>query len=61
MVSESLKKEGYSAFFTMEKWFARVLMNAPAQGTIPWFYNQVLPLGEPAVMGAVSTIYGVNK
>ena len=32
VVSEGLKKEGWSAFFTPSKWFARVLMNAPAQG-----------------------------
>jgi hypothetical protein len=25
-------------------------MNAPAQGTLPWFYNEVLPFGEPAFM-----------
>ena len=43
---EGLSKEGVAAFFTPAKWFSRVLMNAPAQGTIPWFYNQVLPIGE---------------
>ena len=32
VISEGLKKEGPSAFFTPAKWFARVLMNAPAQG-----------------------------
>lgn len=57
VVQTSLKAEGYSAFFTLEKWFARVLMNAPAQGTIPWFYNEVLPMGEPAVIGAAASIY----
>ena len=61
VVQDSLKKEGYSAFFTAEKWFARVLMNAPAQGTIPWFYNEVLPMGEPAVMGIAEKFYGVKE
>ena len=28
-------------------------MNAPAQGLLPWFYNEVLPLGENSVMMAV--------
>eukprot|EP00908_Phaeocystis_cordata_P017849 Transcript_29217.p1 GENE.Transcript_29217~~Transcript_29217.p1 ORF type:complete len:355 (+),score=129.27 Transcript_29217:166-1230(+) len=46
VVGEGLSKEGVAAFFTPAKWFSRVLMNAPAQGTIPWFYNQVLPIGE---------------
>jgi hypothetical protein len=32
VVAEGVKKEGWSAFFTPSKWFARVLMNAPAQG-----------------------------
>jgi hypothetical protein len=37
-------------------------MNAPAQGTIPWFYNQVLPLGEPAVMSVTRSVYfTINK
>eukprot|EP01050_Picozoa_sp_SAG11_P012216 SAG11_NODE_1345_length_5147_cov_3.840729_7_plen_76_part_00 len=43
MAQESFASEGRAAFFTAEKWFARVLMNAPAQGTIPWFYNKVKP------------------
>jgi len=57
VISESLKREGVSAFFTPPKWFARVLMNAPIQGTVPWFYNEVLPLGEDATMGAVASVY----
>ena len=32
VVKEGLEKEGWAAFFTPAKWFARVLMNAPAQG-----------------------------
>lgn len=46
VIQQGLQKEGLSAFFTPPKWFSRVLMNAPAQGTLPWFYNEVLPLGE---------------
>lgn len=41
VIKEGIAKDGYSAFFTPAKWFTRVLMNAPAQGTIPWFYNQL--------------------
>jgi hypothetical protein len=33
-----------------------------ATGTIPWFYNQVLPMGEPAIMGVTRAVYfSVNK
>jgi hypothetical protein len=46
IIQEGLRKEGTAAFFTLPKWFSRVLMNAPAQGTLPWFYNEILPLGE---------------
>jgi hypothetical protein len=53
VIRESLKKEGTSAFFTVPKWFSRILMNAPVQGSLPWFYNNVLPLGEERVMDAV--------
>jgi hypothetical protein len=53
VVRDSLKKEGMGAFFTVPKWFSRILMNAPVQGSLPWFYNNVLPLGEERVMGAV--------
>ena len=48
-IAEGLKKEGGAAFITPPKWFSRVLMNAPAQGTLPWFYNEVLPKGEGPV------------
>jgi hypothetical protein len=51
VIQQGLEKEGMSAFFTVPKWGSRVLMNAPAQGTLPWFYNEVLPLGESAFMG----------
>jgi hypothetical protein len=53
IIKEGLEKEGMKAFFTPPKWLARVLMNAPAQGVLPWFYNEVLPMGEPTVMSAV--------
>ena len=33
-VREGLRKEGVAAFITPSKWFSRVLMNAPAQGTL---------------------------
>lgn len=33
VISESLAKEGVAAFFTVPKWFARVMMNAPIQVT----------------------------
>jgi hypothetical protein len=46
IIQEGYQKEGIAAFFTTSKWFSRVLMNAPAQGTLPWFYNEILPLGE---------------
>ncbi len=40
VISEGLKKEGWSAFFTPSKWFARVLMNAPAQGETEFCHNR---------------------
>ncbi|KAL3823182.1 hypothetical protein ACHAXA_010066 [Cyclostephanos tholiformis] len=49
VIRASLRKEGISAFFTVPKWFSRILMNAPVQGSLPWFYNNVLPLGEDGV------------
>lgn len=55
VIREGLQKEGISAFFTIPKWFSRVLMNAPAQGTLPWFYNEVLPYGENWVLEVVKT------
>jgi hypothetical protein len=55
IIKESLQKEGMGAFFTGPKWGSRVMMNAPAQGVLPWFYNEVLPQGEVAVMNAVKT------
>ncbi len=57
IVGEAYRREGLSAFFTPPKWFARVLMNAPIQGTLPWFYNDVLPLGEPAVLELAGRAY----
>jgi len=57
IINEGLSKEGMSAFFTTPKWFSRVLMNAPAQGVMPWFYNEILPMGEYAVLNAVKSVY----
>ena len=56
VVSEGLARDGLAAFFTPSKWCTRVLMNAPAQGTIPWFYNEVLPLGERPFLEAVRKV-----
>jgi hypothetical protein len=53
VIQQGLAKDGMGAFFTAPKWFSRVLMNAPAQGTLPWFYNEVLPMGEEALLHAV--------
>ena len=53
VIRSSLKKEGSAAFFTVPKWSSRILMNAPVQGSLPWFYNNVLPLGEDTVMNVV--------
>ena len=47
VIKDGWRQEGISAFLTPAKWGSRVLMNAPAQGTIPWFYNSILPLAEP--------------
>ncbi len=52
VIREGLMNEGKSAFFTVPKWASRVMMNAPVQGTLPWFYNEVLPLGEEAVISS---------
>ncbi|GKY96418.1 hypothetical protein MPSEU_000601300 [Mayamaea pseudoterrestris] len=57
MIQESLAKDGISAFFTLSKWSSRVLMNAPAQGTLPWFYNEVLPLGERWLLQGVKHLF----
>lgn len=46
VIQKALNKDGLSAFISVPRWFSRVLMNAPAQGTLPWFYNEILPLGE---------------
>jgi len=59
VVRQGLAKEGLAAFFTPPKWFSRVLMNAPAQGTLPWFYNEVLPLGERPYLSAVKLLLDV--
>jgi hypothetical protein len=46
VIQHGLSTDGIRAFFTLPKWCSRVLMNAPAQGTLPFFYNELLPLGE---------------
>jgi len=53
VIKGGLQKEGMAAFFTVPKWSSRVTMNAPAQGVLPWFYNEVLPMGERTVLTAV--------
>lgn len=50
VIRQGLQQEGIKAFFTIPKWSSRVMMNAPAQGVLPWFYNEVLPLGESVVL-----------
>jgi hypothetical protein len=57
IIKEGFAKEGIAAFFTTPKWFSRVLMNAPAQGVLPWFYNEVLPVGEDTVLWGVKSVY----
>ena len=58
VIRSSLQKEGMAAFFTVPKWCSRILMNAPVQGSLPWFYNNVLPLGEGAVMEGARWVCG---
>ena len=58
VVSQGYKAEGLGAFITGPKWFSRVLMNAPIQGTMPWFYNNVLPLGEGLALAGVASALG---
>jgi hypothetical protein len=55
IIKDGLRQEGMGAFFTIPRWFSRVLMNCPAQGVLPWFYNEVLPLGEVTYLTAVKT------
>jgi len=57
VVREAFKREGLSAFYTPAKWFTRVLMNAPAQGTLPFVYNEMLPRGEDAVLNGAVAAY----
>ncbi len=61
VIKSSLQKDGLAAFFTVPKWASRILMNAPVQGSLPWFYNNVLPLGEDSVLGVVRTLYSGKK
>lgn len=57
VIKEGLSKEGMAAFYTVPKWASRVLMNAPVQGTLPWFYNEVLPLAEGQFLRVARAIY----
>jgi len=57
VIEGSLKNDGFSAFFTVPKWASRVMMNAPVQGTLPWFYNEILPLAEKSILNASKAIY----
>jgi hypothetical protein len=58
VIHQGLQTDGLAAFFTTPKWLSRVLMNCPAQGVLPWFYNEMLPLGEHAVlMGVKHLLY----
>eukprot|EP00299_Pterocystis_sp_00344_P013150 c6412_g1_i1.p1 GENE.c6412_g1_i1~~c6412_g1_i1.p1 ORF type:complete len:379 (-),score=58.96 c6412_g1_i1:14-1105(-) len=59
VISTSLEQSGYRAFFTPTKLFTRVLMNTPAQGTIPWFANVLLPKWEGKVVQIAETILRV--
>eukprot|EP01083_Nonionella_stella_P237836 833975_1 len=57
VIQGGLACEGRSAFFTIPKWSTRVLMNAPVQGTLPWFYNECLPLTEDYVLNVAKDLY----
>ena len=59
ILQEAWAKEGRQAFFTAPKWSSRVMMNAPAQGVLPWFYNEVLPLGEGTVKSLLRRCYSI--
>lgn len=61
IIQDSLKNEGMAAFFTLPKWASRVLMNAPVQGTLPWFYNEILPLAESSVLSMSKKMYNELK
>lgn len=57
VVRAALRAEGLAAFITPGKWVSRVLMNAPAEGTLSWFYNRLLPIGEPSFVRVVHAAY----
>jgi hypothetical protein len=57
VIRQGLNSDGYAAFFTFPKFFSRVLMNAPVQGTLPWFYNEILPVFEPGFIGLCTNVY----
>ena len=58
VITSSLAKEGLAAFITLPKWASRILMNAPTEGSLPWFYNNVLPLGEERVLEMTAWVLG---
>ena len=58
VITSSLAKEGLAAFITLPKWASRILMNAPTEGSLPWFYNNVLPLGEEGVLEMTAWVLG---
>lgn len=57
VIRQGLEKEGTAAFITVPKWASRVMMNAPVQGTLPWFYNEILPLAEDRLIHVVRSAY----
>ena len=64
VVRQGFKAEGVAAFYTPARWLTRVLMNAPAQGTLPWFYNHVLPVFEEypkRVAAAIAPLVGATR
>ena len=62
ILADGYRREGAASLFTVPKWFSRVLMNAPAEGTLAWFYNRVLPVFEPSFLRAADGAYaGVRR
>ena len=56
ILADGYRREGAASLFTVPKWFSRVLMNAPIQGTVPWFYNEILPIGEGAALAGAARV-----
>ncbi|KAJ8607789.1 hypothetical protein CTAYLR_009238 [Chrysophaeum taylorii] len=57
VLRDGLRRDGPAAFFSPAKWGSRILMNAPAEGTLAWFYNRILPIAEPSVLRAADDLY----